>query len=296
MTDRILDLSQQPVALSSRGGLLIIRAGEEELDAIPFGDLAAVVASHRQVTVTQAALSHLAEAGAAFISCNEKMMPAAMLLPLAAHYSQTERFLRQAALGEPRRKRYWQAIVTTKIRAQAMVLARARGADAGLAAMAARVQSGDKGNLESQAARRYWMHLFGDPSFRRSDDQDPRNGMLNYGYAIVRAATARALCAAGLHPSFGLHHENKLNPFVLADDLMEPWRPAVDWAVFELGARTLDPPVKRRLIEAVTARYRVEGESRTLTDILTRTAQSLAAAILSNSSSWQPPAWRFEEG
>lgn len=274
---------------------MVVRSAEGELDSIPFVDLAAVVASHRQVTVTQAALSSLAEAGAAFISCNEKMMPAAMLLPLAAHYSQTERFVRQAALAAPRRKRYWQAVVRAKIRAQAMVLHRARGGDAGLLAMSGRVQSGDTGNLEAQAARRYWTHLFADPAFRRSNDEDFRNGMLNYGYAILRAATARAICAAGLHPSFGLHHANKMNPFVLADDLMEYWRPAVDWIVFCMQPGPLDSDRKRELIGAITARYRVEGESRTLFDLLARTAQSLALAILSGETRWQPQGWSFEE-
>ena len=294
MTDRILDLSLQPVSLSTRGELLVIRSGEDELDAIPFEEIAAVVASHRQVTVTQAALSRMAQAGAMFISCDEKMMPASMLLPLAGHFSQTERFLYQAALPVPRRKRYWQAIVQAKIRAQALVLRERTGSDHGLRPLAGRVQSGDGENLEAQAARRYWPLVFGDPGFRRGDDEDPRNALLNYGYAIVRAATARAICAAGLHPSFGLHHANKLNPFVLADDLMEPWRPAVDRVVASLGARSLSSDTKRSIIGAVTARYRVEAESRTLFDALARTAQSLAAAIQAKRQDWRPLEWTPE--
>lgn len=294
MTDRILDLAQQPVALSSRGGLLVVRdTDHNELDTIPFSDIAAVVASHRQITVTQAALSSLAEAGAAFISCNDKMMPAAMLLPLEGHYSQTARFLQQAALAAPRRKRYWQAIVQGKIRSQGMVLETLHGNDAGLKAMSTRVRSGDEGNLESQASRRYWLWIFQDPAFRRGNEEDPRNALLNYGYAILRAATARALCAAGLHPSFGLHHSNKLNPFVLADDVMEPFRPCVDYVVSELGTAALMPETKRQLIASITGRYLVDSEERTLFDILSRTAQSLAAAIQANATAWRPLSWSF---
>ncbi len=293
MTDRVIDLSLQPVSLSSRGGLLVIRSQEEELDRIPFSEIAAVVASHRQVIITQAVLSSLAEAGAAFISCNEKMMPSSMLLPLEGHFSQTDRFIRQAALGETRRKRYWQAIVQAKIRAQGMVLQTLHGSDAGLKAMSLRVRSGDPVNMEAHAARRYWTHLFRDTSFRRSDDEDPRNGLLNYGYAVLRACAARALCASGLHPSFGLHHANKLNPFVLADDVMESFRPCVDAVVSGMDADVLIPETKKKLIEAVTGRYRVEDELRTLFDVLLRTAQSLAAAIQANSLTWKPPEWTF---
>jgi CRISP-associated protein Cas1 len=294
MTDRIVDIGGQPLALSARNGLLILHAEGGQVDAIPFGEIAAVVASHRQVTVTQAALSAMAAAGAVFISCDAKMMPASMLLPIDAHFAQTERFIRQAALTLPRRKRFWQAIVREKIRAQASVLARLRGTDGGLTAMARRVRSGDAGNLESQAARRYWLLVFDDPDFRRGDDGDPRNALLNYGYAVVRAATSRALCAAGLHPSFGLHHANKLNPFVLADDLMEPWRPAVDFVVAGLGKAALDTRTKQLIIGAVTARYRVNGENRTLFDILARTAQSLMAAI-EDGGHWGPPSWFFDD-
>lgn len=295
MTDRIVDISGQPLALSSRNGLLVLRAGQTEIETIPFAEIAAVVVSHRQVTVTQAALSDLAAAGAVFISSDAKMMPASMLLPLQGHFAQTERFLLQATLPAPRRKRLWQAIVKAKIAAQSATLHRLRGFDGGLSAVAARVRSGDAGNLESFAARRYWLLVFDDPSFRRGDDEDPRNALLNYGYAILRAATSRALCAAGLHPSFGLHHSNKLNPFVLADDVMEPWRPAVDAVVASLGSAPLDSRAKQLLIGSITGRYVVEAESRTLFDILARTCRSLAAAIAQRTTSWAPPAWSFGE-
>jgi CRISPR-associated protein Cas1 len=230
-----------------------------------------------------------------FISCNSKRMPASMLLPLEGHFSQTERFVRQAALSGPRRKRYWQAVVRHKIRAQSMVLTRLREFNAGLPELARRVRSGDVGNIESQAARRYWSCLFLESDFRRSNDQDPRNALLNYGYAILRAASARALCAAGLHPSFGLHHSGKYNPFVLADDVMEPWRPAVDNAVFKLGAEALDTKSKIALLEVVTGRYIVDNERRSLFDALGRTAQSLANAIQNQDPSWEPPEWGFCE-
>lgn len=295
MNDRIVDLADSPAALSSRGGLLIIRSGDEEKAAVPFAEVAAIIASHRQVTVTQAALSHLAEAGGIFVSCDEKMMPASMLLPLKAHCEQTERFLLQAALPVPRRKRFWQSVVRAKLRAQASVLQEFTGSDAGLRAMAERVQSGDTGNLESQGARRYWPLVFQDPSFRRGDDTDPRNALLNYGYAVLRAATARAICAAGLHPSFGLHHANKFNAFVLADDLMEPWRPAVDRVVAGIGAVALETLSKRQIIAAVTARYRLDGESRTLFDGLARMAQGLAAAVQHKKQAWAPVEWAPEE-
>ncbi len=295
MTDRILDIAATAASLHSRHGLLVVDVEGVEREAIPFADLAAVVVSNRQVVFTQSVLTGLAEAGATLITCDEKHHPASMLLPLSGHYAQGERFARQAALPEPRKKRWWQAIVRAKINAQAMTLERLRGLDYGLTGMARRVASGDPQNVEAQAARRYWMLIFGDSDFRRGEDGDPRNARLNYGYAILRAAAARALCASGLHPSFGLHHRNRLNPFVLADDLMEPFRPVVDRVVAQLETpdAELTPAVKRALIGAVTGRYRMEGEQRTLFDLFTRTAQGLAAAVMAADPGWKPGAWEF---
>lgn len=296
MTDRIVDISTSAVSMHARNGLLVIEVEGVEREAIPFTDLAAVVVSNRQAMFTQSVVAGLAQAGASLITCDDKHQPVAMLMPLIGHHTQAERFARQAALPLPRKKRWWQAIVRAKIAAQARTLTRLRGLDYGLSGMVRRVGSGDPSNVEAQAARRYWTLVFDDLDFLRGDEEDRRNALLNYGYAIVRAAATRALCASGLHPSFGLHHRNKANPFALGDDLMEPYRPAVDGVVAALSAREvrgLTPPVKRALIEAVTGRYLVEGERRTLFDMLTRTAQGLAAAVLAGDGGWKPAAWEF---
>ena len=100
--------------------------------------------------------------------------------------------------------------------------------------MARLVKSGDPDNVEARAARAYWGALWSD--FRRQDEEDLRNAMLNYGYAVLRAVVARALVAAGLLPCLGLHHASDQNPFNLADDLIEPYRPLADRLVFKLCA------------------------------------------------------------
>ncbi|MBL8178218.1 MAG: type II CRISPR-associated endonuclease Cas1 [Bryobacterales bacterium] len=168
--------------------------------------------------------------------------------------------------------------------------------DYGIAAMVKRVASGDPDNVESQAARRYWMVLFGDEGFRRGGD-DPRNALLNYGYAILRAATVRALSASGLHPTFGLHHRSKLNPFALGDDVMEPYRPVVDRAVVRVvrsgGNLAMSPGLKKEILRILAERYEMESEERTLFDILTKAGQGLAAAVMSGDLSWKPPMWDF---
>jgi CRISPR-associated protein Cas1 len=267
MTDRVLDISEQPARLSIRNGLLVVESGGEERAAIPCEELAAVVIGHRQVSLTQAVLSELAKAGA-------------LLVTLDAHHAQAERFRRQADLGAAKKKRLWQSVVQAKVRAQAGALECAMGSDEGLRALIAHVRSGDPDNVEARAARRYWSRLFEDGTFRRRNDEDTRNHLLNYGYAVLRSVTARAICGAGLHPSFSLFHSNAANPFGLADDLMEPFRPLVDLIVHAEKKPVLSAEMKQKLISGLLCRYVVEDEERTLPDILVRLAQSLAAVVM----------------
>jgi len=155
-----------------------------------------------------------------------KHHPAGILMSFHQHHAQAAIAHSQVAMSHPLKKRLWQKLVASKIENQAAVL-RGIGSDhaAALSAMAGRVGSGDPDNLEAQAARAYWQRLF--EGFRRHDE-DRRNGLLNYGYAVVRAALARACAASGLLPAFGIHHRSRTNPFNLVDDLIEPFRPVVD--------------------------------------------------------------------
>ncbi|MDX2266771.1 MAG: type II CRISPR-associated endonuclease Cas1 [Bryobacter sp.] len=285
MTNRILDFSNQPAHLHAKGETLEIKLSEGAAHAIPFAEIAALIAAHPQVTISQSALARLSEAGGVFVICSNNFTPVAMTLPLESHWYQADRFVRQAALTEPRRKRLWQSIVREKIRMQAMVLAQVGESDHGLSALVARVQSGDPQNVEARAARTYWSKVFRDKSFVRSNPEDPRNALLNYGYAVLRACVARAIAASGLHPSFGLHHRNKLNAFPLADDLMEPFRPLVDAQVLQIVADksqpvALVPQTKQSLLSILGCRFASQGENRSLFDILSRMAQSLARFIL----------------
>jgi CRISPR-associated protein Cas1 len=276
-----MDVSETPVHFNRRGELLVARSPDGEETTIPFTDIAAVVVGHPQVTFTQDALAGLSGSGAMVVVCDDKRNPAGMFLPLDSHFTQGARFERQAVAPLPLRKQLWKAIVSAKIASQGRLLATLGGDDAGLVEMSRCVRSGDAGNLESQAAVRYWPRVFGVPSFRRDREAQDQNRFLNYGYAVLRAAVARALCGAGLHPSLGLHHHNRYDTFRLASDVMEPFRTIVDRAVVALVAERgagapPDKTAKSALIQSMLSRLSVGGEERTFFDIASKTAQSLA--------------------
>ena len=291
MTDhRFIDISEDGARLRAESGRLRLeRCGMSEtpfVQTVPMHDLDAVVLAHDRVTVTGPALAGLAKAGCGVVVCDNEKMPVGMLLPLTGHSTQSERFRTQAAAPLPLRKRLWQKIVKVKIRNQGLLLQDLHGDDAGLILLSAKVKSGDSSNLEAQAAQRYWKKLFPRKNgyFLRRREADDENALLNYGYTVLRASTARAICAAGLHPGLGIHHHNRYDAYCLADDLMEPFRPLVDGVVAVHARQTEKPCVdaafKQMLIFELGSPLQVGKERRTLFDLLGHLASSLALTYM----------------
>ena len=267
-----------PAYLSMRNAQLVIKltdaqTQEETVKTVPIEDIGVVVLEDRQITITNGAMDALLQNNCAVITCDEKHMPAGLLLPLEGHTVQSERFRWQIEASLPLKKQLWQQTVQAKIRNQASVLKRLSGAEVGcMIAWANDVKSGDSENLEGRAAAYYWKSVF--------PEMEPNN-LLNYGYAIVRAVIARSLVASGLLPTFGIHHHNRYNAYCLADDVMEPYRPYVDELVIEIlrsgvdcGELTTD--LKRKLLGLPVKEVIIDGRRSPLMVASSQTTASLA--------------------
>ena len=218
---------EQPARLSLRLGQLVLERQDGE-QCIPMEDLAFIVLGTTQATLTAALLSACAESGCMVLTTDARHLPNGMLQSFPTHHRQLETLHLQTDVGEPRKKRLWQGLVQHKIANQAECL-RALGLPGArfVSALARKVRSGDPNNVEGQAARLYWSRM-GEGFHRDSEGGDRLNVLLNYGYSLVRSSLAQALAAHGFIPALGLHHRSRQNPFNLADDLLEPWRPIVD--------------------------------------------------------------------
>jgi len=280
MDERIIDLSEEPAFLNVRYNQLIIKRDRRE-DSLPLEDLAVLIVSHPAVSLTHAVLSGLCANAGAFIICDDRRLPTGMMLPLVGNSTLTERHHAQINASSPVNKRLWQQIIMAKIRAQASVLNDVEGNDCGLSVLSTKVLSGDSSNIEARASRHYWPILFGD-SFRRTyDSNDGINVHLNYGYGVLRAIVGRAITASGLLPSVGIHHHNKYNPFCLADDLMEPFRPLIDATVYEIidifgPDHPIDKDSKAVILEKLlNQKWIYKKENRKLFDIVSKLTASL---------------------
>lgn len=255
-------------------------AQDEGTLAFALEDIAWIVLDTPQVMLSGPLIAACMEAGIVLVSADAKHMPCGIVLPFHQHFRQAAIGPLQIAASAPLKKRLWQRIVRSKLKNQSALL---RAVDPGaaetLASMARRVQSGDPDNVEARAARVYWSKLW--PAFARRDDEDRRNALLNYGYAVVRAAVARALVAHGLLPAFGLQHRSVANAFNLADDIVESYRPMVDALALERWQQALDKTEldldDRRGMAAVLNRNVRMGEE--TVQILTAVEQSAASLV-----------------
>lgn len=271
-----------PAYLKTTNDQLVVERPDLPASTVPIEDIGLVVLDHQQITISQALLAKLLDNNVAVITCNHTHHPTGLLLNLDGHTLQSQRFQDQLESSLPLRKQLWQQTVEAKIRNQAAALAQRRIENKYLLNLAAKVKSGDAGNLEAKAALYYWDKFFPDfLVFTRQREGPPPNNLLNYGYAIVRAMVARALVGSGLLPVMGIHHRNQYNAYCLADDIMEPYRPYVDLLVYQQVRNNgkfleLTPNMKKEFLTLPQLDVNIDGQTSPMMVAITRTTSSLA--------------------
>lgn len=289
---RVLDLTTARGRVGYQDGALVVDTeGTPSPVSVGLVDTAVVLVGDH-VDVSAKAIAAVAAHGASLIVCDWKSEPVAAVSPWSHHTRVGARQRAQVSATVPQRKRIWAGIVRAKIDGQAWVLRTQGHADAArLKAMIGKVQSGDPSNTESTAAAFYWRRFNGG-MIRDRTSADGINSALNYGYTVLRSRAISALVASGLNPTIGVFHHGHSNPFALADDVVEPFRPAVDAVVLELGASINmgDAETKKALVAASTAPMG-RGQM-TVVSEMTRMCQSIGMFFEDRTSPLYVPVWR----
>ncbi len=284
MQSRIVEVADDRRHLSAYRGFMLVHSTDDErqeLGRVPLDDMAALIANAHGISYTNNLLVALAERGVPFVLCAANHKPVGILWPLDGHHLQAHRFDAQIACTVPTKKRLWASLIKIKLQQQAEVLKTSGAPSILLEKLAKNIRSGDPDNFEAQGARQYWKLLFG-VEFRRDQEAAGVNALLNYGYTVLRAATARAVVAAGLHPSIGLHHSHDNNAMRLVDDLMEPFRPIIDWTVWQLERNEtceLTPDTKRVLVKSLYLDIATSSGHTPILVAIQKLATSLALVI-----------------
>ena len=289
----IVEIAEDGRSLSLYRGFLKVSDGGTELGRVPLDDISALILSAHQIQISKNIITALMERNVTIITTGQNWHPLGITLPLGAHHAHAGILYRQIELGEVRRKRLWQQVVCCKIENQKYILeSHSSRTDkiTELGVLLKRVRSGDPDNIEAQAARHYWGALMG-KGFKRDRTLMDANRFLNYGYTVLRAATARAVVGAGLHPALGLHHKSKVNGFALVDDLMEPFRPLVDAKVLQIATdkTELEPADKRALAAVLQVDILTDKGASPVINCLHYLAQSLVTCLADKQAVLQLP-------
>ncbi|WNH13847.1 type II CRISPR-associated endonuclease Cas1 [Thalassobellus suaedae] len=256
---------------------LVIKS-ENRNKTIPIEDIGYIVIDHHESFISIPALNNLINNNCACIICNDKHLPNGMLLNLNSHHIQQEIFKHQINASIPLKKQLWQQTIIEKINNQGLLLEKITGAKNKFEYLASKVLSGDTSNMEAVAANFYWKSFF-EIDFKRARFGNYPNNFLNYGYAILRAATARALSGSGLLNTLGIHHKSKYNAFALADDIMEPFRPVIDEITHHImqhyDEQELTTEIKSEILSILTRTVYFKNEKSPLMVALQKTASSL---------------------
>lgn len=248
----------------------------------PIEDIGVIVLDNKQITITSGLMSALLQNNCTIITCDNHSMPTGLNLPLSGNTTQNERFRYQIEASLPLRKQLWQQTIQQKITNQASILKMSTGVEVRcMQVWATDVRSGDIENMEGRAAAYYWKNLFGHiDGFTRDRNGISPNNLLNYGYAILRAIVARALVSSGLLPTLGIHHHNRYNAYCLADDIMEPYRPYIDYLIYTITNKygdnlTLTKEIKSELLSIPTIDVNIGGKKSPLMIAASQTTASL---------------------
>jgi CRISPR-associated protein Cas1 len=270
-------LIEQKSKVTSKNLQLHIKNNSREA-TIPIEDIGFLVIDNPEVYISIPALNLLVENNTSVIICNTSHLPNGMFLNLNSHHIQQEIFKQQINASAPLKKQLWQQTIKEKIRNQGILLEKVTKTKNKFEYLETKVLSGDSSNMEGVAASFYWKSFF-EIDFKRERFGNYPNNFLNYGYAILRAATARALSGSGLLNTLGINHKSKYNAFALADDIMEPFRPTVDEAVHFImqnyDEQELTTEIKSELLQVLTRTVYFKNEKSPLMVALQKTASSL---------------------
>lgn len=271
-----------PAYLSTKNEQILISYPDKELQTktVPIEDIGVIVLENQQITITNGLLEKLTNNNVALITCDQYHLPIGLLMPLNGHTEQSERFKHQINASEPLKKNLWQQTISSKIRNQAGLLKEKGIPMRKMELWAKEVTSGDALNHESRAAVYYWQNLITIENFTRGQKGIAPNNLLNYGYAVLRAITARAIVSSGMLPTLGIFHRNKYNAYCLADDIMEPYRPYVDLIVCHImetgdSLEELTIDIKKQLLNIASMDVFIDGKNSPLMVAMSRTTHSL---------------------
>lgn len=251
---------------------------------IPLSDITMIVLEGNRTTITTKLLSSLSQNNVGLVICDDKYLPVGIYLPYGQYHHYSKRVIRQAEWTKEQKGLIWQSVIKQKMTNQ-VDYARFAGVDEDrlnlMQDLISNLVVGDTTNREGPVAKVYFDSLYG-KSFTR-DDENLINGAMNFGYAILRSCMARIVVGNGLVTMLGIFHHNEFNSFNLVDDLMEPFRPLMDYWVNEYVIDDkqdyLSYEARLKIIEFMSQKIKIQNKKMTIDNAMQEYVASFISAI-----------------
>ena len=223
------------LSISNNQLVVIDEDNNNEKNKISLNDISAVVIENCHCKISAILQLRLAENNIPIIICNEKHQPEIHSLGLFNHFQITLWINEQIEWSKKKKRKLWIKIVENKIENQKELLKYLEKSDISIARLESYKENLQKDDVSAEhqeaiASRIYFQELYSN-TFKRFDE-DGINSALNYGYMILRAIISSKIVAKGFHPSLGLHHKSQFNAYNFSDDIIEIFRPMVDYLVY----------------------------------------------------------------
>ncbi|KRL63519.1 CRISPR-associated protein Cas1 [Lactobacillus psittaci DSM 15354] len=234
---------------------------------IPLSDIALLLVESTQVVITSQLISKLAEQGCKVIFVDNKYNPITETVNYYAPKCNYQNLLVQLHWDETLKQRLWTKVVWLKMNNQLNVLKNYHLPTEKVEQEINKLEFNDVSNREAVVAREYFQELFG-AKFVRQDEGDTINAALNYGYSILLSSFNRSIVQNGYQTYLGIHHSSVANQFNLGSDLMEPFRPFVDYWVASQKLGEFTPDVRYGLVELLSLQIKYDGKTTLLANAI----------------------------
>ncbi len=276
-------MSWRNVVVSTRAKLdlqmnsMVVRA--EATTKINISEISVLIIENTSVSLTAALLCELIQNKVKVIFCDGQRNPSSELVAYYGCHDCSSKVKQQIRWDEVQKGEIWRLIVREKITAQKKLLELVNKYDAAkkLEQYINEIEFKDQTNREGHAAKVYFNALFG-MDFTRADDNNI-NAALNYGYSLFLSLVNREITINGYLTQLGVFHDNIYNNFNLGSDLMEPFRPIVDEAVYNMQPKKFEHEEKLKLIELLNNTVEIENSTQYIVNAVKIYSKSIFDAL-----------------
>ncbi|MFI3283562.1 MAG: type II CRISPR-associated endonuclease Cas1 [Erysipelotrichaceae bacterium] len=235
---------------------------EDHENFIPLEDVSIILIESKESTFTSSFFTSCAKHSIPVMLCGENHIPSSLSISINTHYRPYHVLMLQINQTLDNQVYICESLLKYKLKNQLSVLKLISASDQSIELFDGYIEEiigKDEINREGTAAKVFFNQLYGNGYVRFAED--PINIRQNYGYSVLAACLSRYFSLYGFNLALGINHCGKTNAMNLVYDFIEPFRPLVDYYLFdslEYLTDKINVQSKKELVNLLNARVLVD--------------------------------------